>query len=140
MVGTKQKVEIAFLLVAFLDSRKRYKDDEINEFIVRSVKRAILGRQGYSVDHLRRAMIDNGFLKRKADGSRYWVNSTFRGPDEQEEDKTGALDLLCRLTPNEKVSCPYCKRTFSATVLLPHYLKKHSLRKYWQGRLNKYFD
>jgi len=139
MIGTKQKVEIAFLVVSFLDATRLYQDGEIDEFIARNVKSEILQRRGYSIDHLRRAMVDNGFLQRQPDGSRYWVNETFQGPDEQEQAKTTALNVLA-LTPQKKVICPYCNQQFSQTVILQHYLKKHSLRGYWQKRLDQYFE
>lgn len=141
MVGTKQKYEIAYLLASFLRAGETYDSSRLDEFIARSISPDILGRRGYSPDHLRRCMIDNGFLRREPDGSRYWVAESFANPVEEERKaEEERQNLLLRGAGEEKAVCPYCGERYSGGVLLRHYEKKHSSDKgYWARRVEEYF-
>lgn len=139
VIGTKQKAEIAYLLVSFLDASRKYVSNEIDSFIANNVKPAIRQKLGYSIDHLRRAMIDNQYLSRQPDGSAYWVSTTFMGPDDQENANKQNLSKLLNNSQGEKMTCPYCKQDFSKNVILAHYQKKHSMTEYWHKRFEEYF-
>ena len=140
MVGTKQKYEIAYLLASFLQAGEVYDSSRLDEFIARSVKPDILGRRGYSPDHLRRCMIDNGFLLREPDGSRYWVAESVKGVEEERQQEEEKQNLLLRGAGEEKAVCPYCGMRYSGGVLLRHYEKRHSSAKgYWAQRIEEYF-
>ncbi len=140
MVGTKQKYEIAYLLVSFLQPGEVYDSSRLDEFIARSVKPDILARRGYSPDHLRRCMIDNGFLRREPDGSRYWVSEPITGPEEERKEEEERQNLVLRGAREEKAVCPYCGVRYSGGVLLRHYEKKHASAKgYWARRIEEYF-
>ena len=141
MIGTKQKYELSYLLASFLRAGEAYDSARLDEFIARSVKPDILERRGYSPDHLRRCMIDNGFLRREADGSRYWVSESLTRLVEQErKDEEERQNLILRGAREEKAVCPYCGVRYSGGVLLRHYEKKHSAAKgYWARRIEEYF-
>src|SRR5215204_2923439 len=91
--------------------------------IVRNVRPDILERRGYSPDHLRRCMIDNGFLRREPDGSKYWVSESFTGLEEENQKEREKQERLRRGALEAKAECPYCGGIFSGGVLLRHYEK-----------------
>ena len=139
LIGTKQKYEIAYLLASFLRAGEVYDSARLDEFIARSVKPDIIARRGYSPDHLRRCMIDNGFLRREPDGSRYWVSEPVTGPEEERKEE-GRQNQLLRGAVEEKAVCPYCGVRYSGGVLLRHYEKRHASAKgYWARRIEEYF-
>src|SRR5215207_5827037 len=130
MIGTKQKYEISYLLASFLRAGEMYDSARLDAFIARTVRPDILGRRGYSPDHLRRCMIDNGFLRREPDGSKYWVSESFTGlVEEERRAEEERQNLLLRGAGEEKAVCPYCGGRYSGGVLLRHYAKKHSSAK-----------
>ena len=141
MIGTKQKYELAYLLASFLKAGKIYDSVRMDEYIARSVKPNILERRGYSPDHLRRCMVDNGFLLREPDGSKYWVSESFTGLVEKErKEEEEKQNLVLRGAREQKAVCPYCGVRYSGHVLLRHYEKKHSSNKgYWAKRIEEYF-
>ncbi|HEX6185857.1 MAG TPA: DUF2087 domain-containing protein, partial [Pyrinomonadaceae bacterium] len=129
-----QKYEIAYLLASFLRPGEIYDSARLDEYIARTVKPDILGRRGYFPDHLRRCMIDNDFLRREPDGSRYWVSGSCTGPEEERNEEEGRRELLLRGAGEEKAVCPYCGARYSGGVLLRHYEKKHSsVQGYWRS-------
>jgi hypothetical protein len=113
MVGTKQKYEIAYLLASLLRAGEVYDSARLDEFIARTVRPDILGRRGYSPDHLRRCMIDNGFLSREPDGSKYWISGAVTGPEEERKLEEEKQNLLLRGAQEEKAVCPYCGVKYS---------------------------
>src|SRR5215207_11346000 len=135
MIGTKQKYEISYLLASFLRAGEMYDSARLDAFIARTVRPDILERRGYSPDHLRRCMIDNGFLRREPDGSRYWVPEPLTGPEEERQGEKERQELLLRGADEEKAVCSYCGERYSGGVLLRHYEKKHASAKgYWAQR------
>lgn len=63
----RQKRIIAILqhIITFFDYKRKYTEKEVNE---------ILGKIYHDYVTIRRYLIEYGLLKRKADGSEYWVN------------------------------------------------------------------
>ena len=84
-------------------------------------------------------MIDNGFLRRKPDGSKYWVSESFTGLEEENLKEREKKERLRRGALEAKAECPYCGGIFSGGVLLRHYEKRHVVKGYWTKRIDEYF-
>ena len=138
MIGSRRKQEISYLLVSLLEVAKEYKQEEVDAFIAEYVNPTILEQPGFSVVHIRRCMVDNGYLRREADGKKYWVSEDFVGPDGRERRKREELVRPSDSTDDKRV-CPYCRKKFNKSVILKHYEKKHEEPGYWEERINEFF-
>jgi len=113
-----KKGKIVYLLTAFLDRDRDYTGREINAFIKNNTPASLRSNSGFDVDHLRISMMENGFITRDADGSRYRVALDYSSP----------WEWLERAVPDpaQKYECPLCGGLFRGTQVLNHMHKVHN--------------
>lgn len=138
-VGSKKKREIAFVLVSFLDKKRRYSAHEIEYIVRQSVKAQVLNQPGLAPDHIRRAMIENGYVRRDPITNQTWVSETFSGVGTLRTARLRELSARAESSPEETSPCPLCGEVLKAPALLKHYSKKHSADEEWKNTLDAYF-
>jgi hypothetical protein len=138
-IGSKKKRDIALVLTSFLERGRKYSAQEIEQFIRNNVKPIVLERTGFAPDHIRRAMIENGYVERDGVTNETWVADTFQGPFEIHTPRLALLkDLECS-PPETKLACPECGKVMRANTLYAHYKKRHAIPEWWEEVFDRYF-
>ena len=110
-----KKGRIAYVLTAFLEKGRAYSEREINAFIRNNTKASTRSNPHLDVDHLRMAMLENGFLEREPDGSEYRVSASYAYPWDWQED--AARDYCC----------PFCGFVCHGAQVPIHLQKYHNI-------------
>jgi hypothetical protein len=80
MTGHSSKYFLAYYLADQLDAARKYRLEEIEQFIASQVDPTTYDDPTMALDHIRMAMVDNQFLIRDSDGRHYWVSDVFVKP------------------------------------------------------------
>ena len=139
MIGKRRKREIAFILATFLERDQHYSSLEIEAYIQENVKSKILEEPSFALDHLRVAMIDNGFLNRNPTTNEYWVADDFEGAHDSNVSHLARYKQLMTESPNIVFRCEFCGRDVNGKSMLNHFLKRHALVKHWERLIDRYF-
>jgi hypothetical protein len=138
-VGSKRKREVAMMITSFLDQTKRYSAKEIERFISENVRPVILEIPGMAPDHIRRAMIENGYVERDEISNETWVASSFVGYKDRNCRRLKELEAKQATEPDSLAPCPECGRSMTINKLLKHYRRQHSQTEEWERLLEEYF-
>ena len=139
-VGRHEKQEIAYLLVCYLDKNRTYTSQEIDAYIKENVRSDLLEKRGNAVDHLRRNMVENGFLERHPNGSAYWVSETFTTYDEHVDKERRTVLQAIENAPRSYPVCPICGRRIPKPDYPQHYDSTHSVSARWEQIMDRYLQ
>jgi len=152
----QRKADLVRLLVAFLDRDKSFTKDEIERYVRGNVKTEVLEEPGFSVDHLRVAMIDTGFMVRERDGTGYRVAESYLPPEEVDKRVIQKMaDMLARMSERNareaaatddglsrqfsEIRCEVCGATMHYSRYMKHCLKRHPTSPKWDELLDSCF-
>ena len=138
-IGSQKKRDIAMVIASFLNRHEKYSAESIENIIVDNVRPSVLSQRGYAPDHIRRAMIENGYIERDPQTNESWVASGFRGFDDTHRDRINKLTDKLNSQPDKVGQCPECKIELKMAALLNHYLKKHAAAERWEQIVELYF-
>ena len=139
MIGKQKKYDIAYILATFLDRDERYTSRSIEKYVRENVKWEILEDPCYTPDHLRVAMVDNGFLIRDAATDEYWVAEDFEGAHDVFANRIAEYQQIMSDDPDSRFRCSFCGKALKGKALLNHFLKKHEKKEYWETTIESYF-
>ena len=138
-IGSQKKRDIAMAIVLFLDRDKKYSAQSIERIIVDNVRPVILAQQGFAPDHIRRAMIENGYVERDPATNETWIAPDFVGLEDTHQLRITRLRNQLHTDPESSGRCPECSIELKVATLLNHYLKKHAATERWEQILDQYF-
>jgi hypothetical protein len=138
-IGSKKKREIAMVIASILEPGRRYSATEIERMVSQNVKGAVLAQRGLAPDHIRRAMIENGYVERDAATNETWVASTFEGIQDVHGPRLARLMSQLAEAPESRGVCPECGSELRIAALLNHYQKKHANGEPWEYIVEQYF-
>ena len=127
MPGHSTKYLLAYYLADQLDAAKKYSKEEIDQLITSQVDPTTYDDPTMALDHIRMAMVDNQFLIRDSDGSRYWVSELFVEPVDPVKKK---FEKLIRRQPSVSGEnlyiCKHCGQQFKGIGLARHFVRHHT--------------
>ena len=138
-IGSKKKREIAMVIASILEPGRRYTAAEIERLISQNVKAVVLAQRGLAPDHIRRAMIENGYVERDATTNETWVAPSFQGIHDIHGPRIATFQQQLRDSPDSHGICPECGRELKIAALLNHYQKKHAHGEAWEPIVEAYF-
>lgn len=132
-----KKKEIAEFILSNMSTRT-YEKAALDSLISSLVKSQYLSQPMYAVDHLRRALVDYGYMEKDPFTEVYEVKVGVVGLQQRHELIQDQLEQLAETCPEDKIECDYCDYAAKPVAMLNHYLKKHAFDKYLQ-RITKEF-
>jgi hypothetical protein len=137
--GSRRKRDIAMVIASLLQPGRRYSATEIERMVSQNVKATLLTEPGLAADHIRRAMIENGYVERDATTNETWVAPTFEGVQDVHGPRLAKLMSQLAESPDSHGFCPECGRELRIAALLNHYQKKHAHGEPWESVVEQYF-
>jgi hypothetical protein len=119
--GPKKRIGIAWIFASLLDRGKQFTANDIETGLRQVVKSQVLEDPVCSPDHIRVAMVENGFLNRDEQGRSYRVAENFI-------DYFGDFSRLLSQSvglSNEMIVCAICTRPVEGRGMQEHILKLH---------------
>ena len=119
--GPKKRIQIAWIFASLLDRTKQYTASEIETGLRQILNRQVFDDPVCSPDHIRVAMIENGFLERDEQGKSYRVPENFF-------DAFGDFGRLLSQaidSGQERIGCPICEKAVTRGGLQVHILNNH---------------
>jgi hypothetical protein len=138
-IGSQRKRDIATVITSLLDRDMRYSASSIEHLITTNVRHAVLTQRGLAADHIRRAMIENGYVIRDAKTNETWVSPDFVGISAIHAPRLEKLKNQLELDPDSKDACPECGVKLKMAALLNHYMKKHAGTEKWERIVDENF-
>ena len=139
-IGAQKKRDIALVVVTLLlDRHEKYSAESIEEIIKENVRPSVLVRRGYAPDHIRRAMIENGYVERDPITNETSVAPNFVGFEDTHRQRIADLTGKMNSQPHAKGRCPECNIELKTAALLNHYLKKHAAAERWEQIVEESF-
>ena len=130
------KQEIVYFIAGILERGRLYSAKEISELILFSVHPRHLTDPRLAPDHLRLALVEDGFAVRDALASGYWLSDRYFGPSDEAELVLKVRELLNGDT-DETIRCPACGKTTGIASLLGHVQSEHG-SVHWLRLVPKY--
>ncbi|MDO6694665.1 hypothetical protein Q4574_15315 [Aliiglaciecola sp. 3_MG-2023] len=124
-----KKNRISEFILSLLD-RTSYTRHELDKIIVGSISRRYLSEPMYAVDHLRRALVDYGYMSKDPVTDIYTITETTEKLQVQHHRIESGLQKAIDDAPEVKVQCEFCDNKAKPSAMLNHYYKKHSLKDY----------
>jgi len=130
------KPELAYFIAGLMERRRVYSAEEISNLILSSVHPRFFLDPRLAPDHLRLALVENGFAARDATGATYWLSDCYFGPTDEAGLVAKTRELMGSVS-EETVQCPACGKTSGTTSLLSHVRSEHgSIR--WLRLMQEY--
>lgn len=127
------------VIAMLLDPDRRYSSREIEDLISKNVRSSVLEQRGFAPDHIRRAMIENGYAERDEITNETWIAKTFTGIPDVHGPRIAFLMKRLDEAPGSTEICPECGRTMKVDALLRHYQKRHAGEEPWEKVVSRYF-
>ena len=138
-MGTqKNKAAVAWLVTVLLERDKAYSPGEIDLLIRDSIRPGVLLDPQYAPDHIRLAMVENGFVVRDAAGTTYRIHPRLQLPNENESMYRRLNEESLNANPMDMIRCPMCAESFIASAVVLHFLRQHRLAGKWESLLDSY--
>lgn len=134
MLAHSNKYLLAYYLADQLDPERKYRKEEIEQFIASRVDPTTYDDPTMALDHIRMAMVDNQFLIRDSDGSHYWVSELFVKPLDLVKINFEKLTRRQRSGVRDNLSvCELCRQRFKGIGLTRHFVRHHT----YSGKMEK---
>lgn len=138
-IGSKRKREIAYAITRLLEPARIYSASEIETLIRLQVQQTILEEPGMAADHIRRCMVENGFVTRNNLTNEVQVSSDFLNEPGTYSYYISYFQELAKQEPERLIFCPACKQRLRASVIAKHYRRNHNDTEEWERILRSYF-
>ncbi|WP_289031277.1 hypothetical protein [uncultured Paraglaciecola sp.] len=132
-----KKKEIAEFILSNMTART-YEKAALDSLISTIVSYQYLSQPMYAIDHLRRALVDYGYMAKDPSTDVYVIKAGVVGLQQRHELIQDKLEQVAKNHPEEKIECNYCDYVAKPVAMLNHYLKKHDFDRYLQ-RVTKEF-
>lgn len=132
-----KKERISELLMCEL-TRSSYSKNELDGAILDIIKPELTNIPMFAPDHLRRAMIEFGYMIRDPYTDIFSKKVGFSNLIERHELAQEKINKYINKVPNNKIKCEYCEYESKPVAMLNHYFKKHSHLDYLNALKNEF--
>jgi hypothetical protein len=132
---TSKKQALAYLVAVMLDRGRTYTATEIDRAVRDAIHPRWLTDPRFAPDHIRLAMIENGFMERDGGGDVYRLAASFEAAGDMVNIAARARELAN--ASSARVSCPGCGYVCVPVSLPGHVEGCHGLQK-WLALVDKY--
>ncbi|MGC4045933.1 MAG: hypothetical protein QM758_19245 [Armatimonas sp.] len=138
-IGSKRKREIAYAITRLLEPERVYSSAEIETLVRLQVRADVLDEPGMAADHIRRCMVENGFVIRNNLTNEVQASETFLREQGAYAANIAYFQEIAALEPERQIFCPSCKQKLRAAVMAKHYRRNHNSEEEQERIQRSYF-